>query len=278
MLSFCKFPVSISGLLLSLLRLGKQSPRTPADSMKAHTNSTLLEPLSSSITHILRISGAAGASVGILDGSTGATHVAGYGYRDVAAGLPPNEHTVYHLASLSKSFTAIAISLLVADGKLSYQDRMCDILPTFHHADVVIASQSTLLDFLSHRTGLATKKALWQQDGHELLREQTGTVPMVSYLEVIEPLGSRWIYNNWGYDILSQVVAAASGKPWATFVSERILRLLNLQEITTDIHPPEKNWAQGYMPAPNCEMTNVGRPVIAGGTVQQGANAEEYRQ
>ena len=91
----------------------------------------------------------------------GETHLAGFGYRDVKRKLPPDEHTIYHLASSSKSFTAASIGLLVADGRVSFRDRICDILPGFQHPDEEIRSRTTLLDFLSHRTGLARKDSLW---------------------------------------------------------------------------------------------------------------------
>ncbi|KAK0732517.1 beta-lactamase/transpeptidase-like protein, partial [Apiosordaria backusii] len=232
-----------------------------------------MQELSPSILEILRVSGAAGASVGVLDGETNELHFTSFGHRDVAAGLPPNEHTVYHLASLSKSFTAAAVALLVADGKLSFGDRMCDILPGFHHADDAINNQSTLLDFLSHRTGLASKNALWQQDGPELLLSENDTLPMVSYLDVVHPLGEQWTYNNFGYDILANVIAHASGSSWGEFVTSRIIQPLGLRETTTAARPPsEENWARGYMPAPDGTLTDVGRPEIAEGTVQQAAN------
>ncbi|KAI0407263.1 beta-lactamase/transpeptidase-like protein [Xylaria palmicola] len=234
--------------------------------------SPLLLGLSHSITEILRVSGGAGASIGILDGVTGATHLGGFGYRDIKKKLVPDEHTVYHIASLSKSFTAASIALLVEDGHFLFQDRMCDVLPKFQHPDEDIRLRSTLIDFLSHRTGLATKNSLWQQDGHELLLEQTDTVPIASYLETVAPLRSKWIYNNWGYDLLSEVIASASGLTWGKFVSDRILKPLNLTETTTSLYPPMENWAHGYMPSPGCELNDVGRPLIADGTVQQGAN------
>lgn len=144
--------------------------------MKTITDSTLLQQLSPSVVEILQVSGAVGASFGILDEQTNQVHVAVFGARGVAARLVPDEHTVYHIASLSKGFTAAAIAVLVADGKLSFGDCMCDILPGFHHTNLAINSQSTHLDFISHRTGLATKTALWQQDGHELLLSENDTL------------------------------------------------------------------------------------------------------
>ncbi|KAK4442855.1 beta-lactamase/transpeptidase-like protein [Podospora aff. communis PSN243] len=194
--------------------------------MKFVAESRLFElNLGPSIVEILRVSGAAGASIGILDGRTGEKHFAGFGSRNLSDPADPtaDEHTVYHLASLSKSFTASAIGLLVSDGKLSFQDRMCDVLPGFHHVDDAISTKSTVLDFLSHRTGLAGENALWEQNGHELLLSENDTLPMVTYLEAFEPLGERWTCNNFGYDIMANVISHASGASWGDFVTKRII-------------------------------------------------------
>lgn len=125
----------------------------------ANNNHNILHDIGPSIDEILKLSGAAGASVSILDGRTGQTHTANYGLRDVAR-LPPDQHTVYHIASLSKAFTATTIVLLVADGKLSFNDRVCDLLPGYQQASDHVFHNATVLDYLSHRTGLATKNAL----------------------------------------------------------------------------------------------------------------------
>lgn len=58
---------------------------------------------------------------------------------------------------------------------------------------------------------LASKNALWQQDGPEILLGENDTLPMVSYMEAAQPLGEQWTYNNFGYDILANVIAYASG-------------------------------------------------------------------
>lgn len=207
------------------------------------TDSPWIRALAPSISEILQVSGAAGGSIRVVDGRSSQKHVASLGHRDVDGGKAPDEHTVYHIAYLSKSFTAAAIGILAEEGKLSFNDRMCDVLPSFNHSDEAISTCSTILDFLSHRTGLATKNALWQQDGHELLLEQRDTVPVVSYLEPIEPVGAKWVYNNWGYDIMSDVITAQSGVAWGEFLETRIIKPLGLGETTTRMCPPEENWA-----------------------------------
>ena len=118
-------------------------------------------------------------------------HFAGFGYRDVANKVAPDENTIYHIASLSKSLTAAAIGILVHEKIVAWDQKISELLPSCSHADATVRTESTVLDFLSHRTGLATKNALQQQDGHELLVGNKDLLPTVSYLEVIEPLRSK---------------------------------------------------------------------------------------
>jgi CubicO group peptidase (beta-lactamase class C family) len=229
-----------------------------------------LQGLAPTINEILKVSGAAGASIGILHQNE--VHTAGFGHRDLASGLEPEENTIYHIASLSKSFTAAAIGILVADKNLTWDQKVSDILPSFNHFDDQIQQESTILDFLSHRTGLASKNSLWQQDGPELLLEQKDTVAVTSYLEVVEPLRSKWLYNNWGYDLASEIIEKTSGMSWGLFLKERILAPLGLNNTYTSLEPPEENYARGYMAGADGQFTDVGRPVIGNGTVQQGSN------
>ncbi|KAJ5714324.1 uncharacterized protein N7483_011505 [Penicillium malachiteum] len=215
-----------------------------------------LQELRPTITEVLNISGAAGASIGVIQGNE--VYTAAFGNRDLLSGLEPDENTIYHLASLSKSFTAAGIGILVDDNKLSWDQK--------------IQKESTVMDFLSHRTGLATKNALWKQDGPELLLEQGDTIALTSYLEVVEPFRSKWLYNNWGYDIGSHITEQASQMSWGSFLRERILTPLGLNNTHTSVDVPDENYARGYMPDLYGRLTDVGRPMIGEGTVQQGSN------
>lgn len=72
-----------------------------------------LRDLGPSIANICPSSNAAGVSYGVLHHGE-VIHTAGYGYRDVEARLPPDENTIYHILSLSKSSTALAGSYLIS--------------------------------------------------------------------------------------------------------------------------------------------------------------------
>jgi len=89
-----------------------------------------LEALSPQITEILRLSSTAGASVGVLHIDE-VVYTANYGYRDIEAKIPPNEDTLYYIASLSKFMTAAGLGTLVEAGELEWEDQVSKALPDF---------------------------------------------------------------------------------------------------------------------------------------------------
>ncbi|KAJ6022068.1 hypothetical protein N7540_007572 [Penicillium herquei] len=215
-----------------------------------------LHDLQPMISKIIEVSGAAGASIGVMRGNEVWTE--SFGYRDIQERLKPDENTIYHLASLSKSFTATAIGIL--------------ILPSFAHNDPRIQEECTVLDLLSHRTGLATKNALWHQDGPELLLDLSDTVAISSYLEVVEPFRSKWLYNNWGYALSAVILEKVAEVSWGSVLQDNIFDPLGMKNTYTAVDVPSENHARGYMSNIKGGLTDVGRPVIGAGTVQQGAN------
>jgi hypothetical protein len=94
----------------------------------------------------------------------------------------------------------------------------------------------------------------------------------VSCLDVVAPFRSKWIYNNWGYDIASHIIETVTGQSWKDFLRETIIHPLGLADTCTSLSPPTENWAKGYMPSPSCELTDVGRPVVSNGTIMQGSS------
>ena len=229
-----------------------------------------LQDLGTTITKICEVSGAAGVSIGVIH--EGRKYTKGYGFRDVEKKFTPDEDTVYHLASLTKSFTAAAIGILAEEGYLRWNDPIINALPDFHHNDLTIAKKATILDFLSHRTGLATKNALWVQDGAELLLKPEDLYSTVSYLEVVQDLGATWLYNNWGYNLGAEIIEKISNITWGSFLSERIFPPLGLEHTTTEEHIDSENVAKGYLASPDGRPYPIESPRISAGTIMQGAN------
>jgi CubicO group peptidase (beta-lactamase class C family) len=156
----------------------------------------------------------------------------GYGMRDLRSGLPIDKHTNFRLASVTKQFTAMAVMLLVHDGKLHYEDRLTDIFPGFP----AYGQQITIRNLLNHTSGLQDYvdllyKKYPDKDSDQIpqindegvlsmMKEQTGTK---------FPPGTKWEYSNSGYCVLAMVVQTVSGKPFGDFLHDRIFAPLKMR-------------------------------------------------
>ncbi|EAT81889.1 hypothetical protein SNOG_10495 [Parastagonospora nodorum SN15] len=184
---------------------------------------TCLQDLSPSIAKILEIAGAAGASIGIVHQNE-TVHLPNFGHRDITTRLAPDENTQHHVASLSKSFTAAVLGILVHDQKLGFDQPVFSILKTFTNPDPAVHDRAT------------------------------------------------YNYNNGGYNVATSLIEEVSGQSWGSFVTDSILKPLELDRTFVGVAVPEENYAHRYMPAPDETLTDVGRPTIANGTVKQGAD------
>lgn len=156
----------------------------------------------------------------------------GYGLRDLRSSLPIDVHTNFRLASFSKQFTAMAIMLLVHDGKLHYEDRITDIFPEFP----AYGRQITIRNLLNHTSGLEDYEDL-------LMKEYEGrswqAIPQIDdegVLALLEkqsgtkfPPVSQWEYCNGGYVVLADIVSNVSGQPFREFLRDRIFIPLNMR-------------------------------------------------
>lgn len=154
----------------------------------------------------------------------------GYGVTDVRSRQKVDEHTNFRLASCTKQFTAMAIMLLVHDGKLHYTDRLTDIFPGYPDYGKAI----TIRKLLNHTSGMLDYEDLMPKadpnapiekiqisdDGVLDLLKQQKTTKFVP--------GTHWDYSNSGYVVLGLVVAKVSGKPFEDFLHERIFARLQM--------------------------------------------------
>jgi CubicO group peptidase (beta-lactamase class C family) len=159
----------------------------------------------------------------------------GYGTTDVDHGSPIDARTNFRLASVSKQFTAMAIMLLVHDGRLTYATPLAEMLPGFPD----YARQVTLRNLLNHTSGLPDYEALmdalergggrtYSADHQIQDREVLTLLQQQQHLKF--PPGTRWAYSNSGYVLLGLIVSTVSGKSFAQFLSERICKPLGMQD------------------------------------------------
>jgi CubicO group peptidase (beta-lactamase class C family) len=170
---------------------------------------------------------APGASVAVVkDGKIVFTK--GYGLANLEYGIPNSPSTVFHIASVSKQFTAFAALLLEADGKLSMDDDVRKYIPELHDFGKTI----TLRHLANHTSGLRDQWSLlglggWRIDD-VITREHI--LKLVSRQRELnfEP-GAEYLYCNTGYTLLAETVARVSKKSFAEFTDERIFKPLNMK-------------------------------------------------
>ena len=148
----------------------------------------------------------------------------GYGYRDFGKRVPYTPTTTQPIASNTKLFTAVAAGLLVEEGKLDWDTPIRSYVPSIRFSSDELDRAVTLRDMLSHRTGISRHDGIWYQSDFT----QKDLVDRVRYLEPSAPFRTTFLYNNVMYASAGYAIEAVSGKPWKTFVTERILRPLDM--------------------------------------------------
>jgi CubicO group peptidase (beta-lactamase class C family) len=177
----------------------------------------------------------------------------GFGTRTLGRDEPVDEHTSFAIASTTKAFTATAIAMLVDEGKVRWDDPVSVHVPGFQLADPGLASELTVRDLLTHRTGLPNSDFLWYASGsstEEILRRMRFMRPFASPR-------SRYQYNNNAYMLAGQVVQSASGMPWGEFVRRRILEPLGMRETLTGYVGLD---GRGNVATPHQEVEGTIRP------------------
>ena len=133
-------------------------------------------------------------------------------------------HTNFRLASLTKQFTAMAIMLLVHDGKLSYDKSLTDIFPDFPGYGRAI----TVRQLLNHTSGLEDYEDLMSRPDPSLPLEETqihdlGVLGLLKRQTSTKfPPGSKWAYSNSGYVVLGLMVEKVSGESFPDFLERRV--------------------------------------------------------
>ncbi len=162
----------------------------------------------------------------------------GYGLRDRQSAEKIDPHTNFRLASCSKQFTAMAIMLLVHDGKLRYDQTLTEIFPNFP----TYGKSITIRKLLNHTGGLQDYESLMDQADapnstypfphHWAEKNQIQDAEVLTLLEQTDhgmfPPGTQWYYSNSGYVILGLVVAKISGQPFSEFLQQRIFAPLKM--------------------------------------------------
>ena len=154
----------------------------------------------------------------------------GYGLADMELGVAIEPEMVFRLGSITKQFSAVAIMMMVEQGKLRLDQPLAEMLPDYPD---VYDSKVTLEHLLTHTSGIPSYTGMadfWQSS-----RKDHSVAEMLDYFDEkeleFEP-GARWVYNNSGYFLLGAILEAVSGKTYAEVMQEMLFTPLGLEHTT----------------------------------------------
>ena len=168
-----------------------------------------------------------------------------YGMANYEWGIPNSEKTKFHIASVTKTFTAAAILRLEKQGKLKLSDSLSQYVPDFLNGERI-----TIEQMLSHTSGLPDYYSLPE---YAMRKYQRVTLPDLIAWVKTKPLdflpGSKSSYSNTGYAFLAYIIEQVSGKSYERFLADEILKPAGLNDTGTfrdeSLIP---NRAAGYQP------------------------------
>jgi CubicO group peptidase (beta-lactamase class C family) len=186
----------------------------------------------------------------------------GFGHRDVENGLEITPDTIFGIASMTKSFTCVAIMQLQEAGKLSVQDKILKYLPEFRTADMVQTKNITIHHLMTHTAGIppisthvfARKRSIDQdpsaKDYLDLdLVNNTGQaidtydemfdfIAALNYQPLADP-GTSFSYSNDSYGLLGVIISRVSGQAYEDYVTDHILKPAKLERTFFDLEKLE---------------------------------------
>lgn len=148
----------------------------------------------------------------------------GYGYAHIESGRRVTSASNFRLASMTKQFTAMCIMMLKEEGKLSYDDRLTTFFPEFP----AYGRSITVRHLLTHTSGLLDYESL-VPDSQTVQVKDAGVLSLLRTTDsTLFPPGTRYLYSNTGYALLSLIVERVSGESFAAFLNRHIFTPLGM--------------------------------------------------
>jgi CubicO group peptidase (beta-lactamase class C family) len=166
-----------------------------------------------------------------------------YGLSDAGRGVPVDEDTIYHWASITKTFTGISIMQLRDRGLLKLDDPVVKYLPELRaaHNPYGDMSEITIRHLMTHSAGFRNPTWVWRDDSKDWQPfEPPGwsqLVAMMPYTEVLFRPGSRFSYSNPGVIYLGRIVELLAHEDYEVYVDKNIFKPLEMHRSYFDATP-----------------------------------------
>jgi len=152
-----------------------------------------------------------------------------YGVKNLATKVPLTVESVFHMASVSKPFSATAIMQLVEKGKINLDDPLIKYLPYFKMDDPRY-QEITIKQMLTHTSGIPDENDYeWDKPQYDAEAAERYVRSLVGEKMIAAP-GEKYRYSNMAFDILADVIAKVSGVTFEDYVKQKILDPLGMKD------------------------------------------------
>lgn len=174
-----------------------------------------------------------GLAVGIVYNDT-LVLCKGYGTREIGKPEKVDEHTVFAIASITKTFTASAIAKLHEQGKLDYDDKVIKYLPYFQMYSPFVTAEMNIKDLLSHKSGLKTFSGDLLWFGTTYSRREI--IERMKFLKPSYGFRESFGYSNLLFIASGLVIEKISGNTWDHFIQNEFFLPLNMKNSYTSVN------------------------------------------
>jgi CubicO group peptidase (beta-lactamase class C family) len=200
--------------------------------------------------------GSPGCTIGIVHNDS-LIYAKGYGQANLEYGIANAPETIFHMASISKQFTAWAIILLAQQGKLSLEDDVRKYLAWFPD----MKKKITIRNLLNHTSGIRDQWQLLAISGTRLddVITQEHIVKILSKQKELNfNPGEKYSYSNSGFTMLAEIVQSVTGRSLRRFTDSAIFKPLqmNSTHFHDDYTEIEKNRSYSYDRKDSTHFTN----------------------
>ena len=187
------------------------------------------------------------------------------GLADIESKKPMMKDSIFRLASMSKPITAVAVMMMVEEGKVRLTDRVSAFIPEFKNMKVAVAKgttnpvqmpafgrggppapppefdlvpaarEITVRDLLTHTSGLMSGGVSGAEQAKLAPRSPNDTlanyIPKLAQTPLDFQPGTLWRYSGlYGFDVLARIVEIASGQPYDQFLKQRLFDPLGMKD------------------------------------------------
>jgi len=172
-----------------------------------------------------------------------------FGYANVDEHKKNTEKSIFSIASLTKSLTAVGVMKLVEDGKLTLDTPISTYFPDFMPD---FSKEITIQHLLNNSSGIEANIGRTDDNGNGLMPEETP----ITFDELLEKFkdsklkfepGTAYDYNNFGYLLLANIIEKISGQSYADFMEQAVFKPSDLKNTAIASFKPLNQKAQPYL-------------------------------